>query len=124
MQAFEFTTDEIKTIIEALEYRVTAYKLQHTNCVPLGVDRSGGENWIKRYATSVKKITSKLEKGLEVTIHIRYNEESSRYDWAIDEEGCFVYRIGLKDLDETMKWLKNEKLQNPFVTFVVDKSKT
>ena len=121
MQAFEFTTDEIKTIIEALEYRVTAYKLQHTNCVPLGVDRSGGEDWIKRYAVGVKKITNKLERGLEVTIHIRYNEESARYDWAIENEG---YRIGLKDLDETMKWLKNEKLQNPFITFVVDKSKT
>ena len=102
---------------------MTAYELQHKNVVPVGLgatSHNDGANWIKRYASQIEKITSKLERGLEITIHIRYNEGSARYDWAIEGEDYFTYRIGLKDLEETKSWLKNEKLQNPFITFVVD----
>jgi len=126
MKALEFTTDEIKTILEALEHRVTYYKLQHKNVIPMGMSTKAhkkGAEWINRYAKSIKNISNKLEKGLAITIIIKYNHETSRYDWGIADEPYFVYRVGLKDLEETKSWLKNEKLQNPHITFIVDKSK-
>lgn len=115
MPSLELDIDQLREIKEVLEFRVAAYRRQarDTGCTKDGLD------WIERYAKKVEEINKKIAKAMRVDISIKFNSDYNRYDWAYGMTGYPEWRVGLKDLEDTKKWLKNEKLMNPYIVFTV-----
>jgi ABC-type Fe3+-hydroxamate transport system substrate-binding protein len=111
MPTLELTVDQLRDIKEALEFRVSSYKVQK----PLPTKK--GMEWIERYETRLKEIYKKIEDVMKVQIFITFNGEKGVYDWAEDYYDP-IWRRGLKDIEDTKKWLKNEKFMNPHMVFI------
>jgi hypothetical protein len=111
MSTLEVNIDQLKIIKEALEFREAYYRLQANECT------KGGIEWINNFSLSVKQILEKVNKCMIRFIRIKYNATKGRYDWMLEED-LPEWRMGLRDLEETKSWLKNEKFINPNIVFI------
>ena len=115
MPTLELSIDELKEVSDALHQKIAHFNLQAQTlgCTQAGLD------WIKQYEEDVNKIIEKVNVAMRVDISLTYNQSKSRWDWGIGANGPPEWRTGLKDLEDTKKWLRNEKFLNPFIVFSV-----
>lgn len=113
MPTLELTIEQLRDVQEALEFREMQYRFQAraTGCTKEGLE------WIERYARNIKKITDKIKDEMRLEVIITHNSTSNRYDWSYGGQSYPEWRMGLKSLEETKSWLKNEKLMNPYLVF-------